>query len=138
AQLRASDELIDELSYREEVTIHYSSKIKEIRGENQVEAIDVIVQGEPKTLTAAGVFIYLQGNVPIIDFLGDEVATTDDGCLVVDDTFQTNLGGVFAVGDVLCKHVKQAVIAAAEGVEAAIAVDRHLHGRDQLRPDWSH
>lgn len=137
-QLRASDELIKELSAHEAVTIHRSSQIKEIRGENQVEAIDIVVEEEPKSLSVAGVFIYLQGNVPITDFLGEQVSTTDDGCLIVGDTFQTNIEGVFAVGDVLCKHVKQAVIAAAEGVEAAIAVDRYLHGRDQLRPDWSH
>jgi thioredoxin reductase (NADPH) len=44
---------------------------------------------------------------------------------------------VFAAGDVLCKHLKQAVLAAAEGAATAMAVDRYLHGRKKLRPDWS-
>ncbi len=136
-QLRASAGLSDELRTHEAVTIHPSSQIKEIRGENHVEAVDITVEGEPKTLAVSGVFIYLQGNVPITDFLGEQVSTTEDGCLIVDDTFHTNVEGVFAVGDVLCKHVKQAAIAAAEGVTAAIAVDRYLHGREQLSPDWS-
>jgi thioredoxin reductase (NADPH) len=50
---------------------------------------------------------------------------------------QTELPGVFAVGDVLCHHLKQAVIAAAEGAMAAMALRRYLSGRDKLRPDWS-
>lgn len=136
-RLRASQELMEELEAHEAVSIHRSSRIEEIRGENQVEAVDIVEQGEPMSLAVSGLFIYLQGNLPITDFLGGQVSTTDDGCLIVDDTFQTNVEGVFAVGDVLCKHVKQASIAAAEGVEAAIAVDRYLHGREKLRPDWS-
>ena len=137
SDLRASHELVEELSSHERVTIHPSTRIKEIKGENRVEAIEVVAQGEAQTLEVSGVFIYLQGNVPIVDFVDEQVSINEEGCLVVDEMFQTNVEGVFAVGDVLCKHVKQAAIAAAEGVEAATAVDRYLHGRQQLRPDWS-
>jgi thioredoxin reductase (NADPH) len=45
--------------------------------------------------------------------------------------------GVYAVGDVLCNHVKQAVVAAAEGAVAAMAVEKHLHGRKQMMADWA-
>jgi thioredoxin reductase (NADPH) len=138
ADLQASDKLVEELRSRDGVTLYPSTRVEEIRGEHQVEAIDVNAEGETKTIAVSGVFVYLQGNMPITDFLNEQVSTNEEGCLVVDETFQTGVEGVFAVGDVLCKHVKQAAIAAAEGVEAAIAVDRHLHGRKQLRPDWSH
>jgi thioredoxin reductase (NADPH) len=85
----------------------------------------------------AGVFVYLQGGKPITDFLGGQLATTEAGCLTVDAVMQTSLPGVFAVGDVLCHHLKQAVIAAAEGATAAMALQRYLSGRERLRPDWS-
>jgi thioredoxin reductase (NADPH) len=42
---------------------------------------------------------------------------------------------IFAMGDVFCNYIKQAVIAAAEGAIAAMAVQRYLSGRDTLRPD---
>jgi thioredoxin reductase (NADPH) len=135
---RASGELVEELRAHDKVAIHLSTRIEEIVGENQVEAVDVVEQGEERTIQVDGVFVYLQGNLPITDFLGEQVSTDEEGCLAVDGNFQTNVAGVFAVGDVLCKHVKQAVIAAAEGVEAATAVDRYLHGREELRPDWTH
>ena len=47
------------------------------------------------------------------------------------------VAGVFAAGDVLCKHLKQAVITAAEGARAAVAAERYLAGRESLRSDWS-
>lgn len=134
----APGELVEELKGNEKVTIHPATRIEEIVGEDRVEAVEVTARGEARTIEVDGVFLYLQGNVPITDFLGEQVATNDEGCLVADGTFQTGVEGVFAVGDVLCKHVKQAAIAAAEGVQAAIAVDRYIHGRDRLRPDWSH
>jgi thioredoxin reductase (NADPH) len=130
--------LVQELTALDKVVVHPSTRIEEIKGQKQVEAVDVVAQGENKTIELSGLFIYLQGNVPITDFLGDQVSANDEGCLVVDENHETGVEGVFAVGDVLCKHVKQAAIAAAEGVEAAIAVDRYLHGREKLRPDWSH
>jgi thioredoxin reductase (NADPH) len=84
------------------------------------------------------VFIYLQGGKPITDFLYDQLQTTDTGCLEVDESMQTALPGVFAVGDVLCTHLKQAVVSVAEGAIAAMAVVRYLSGWSRLRPDWSH
>jgi thioredoxin reductase (NADPH) len=137
SELRASEELVQELEAMDDVVLHLGSRVKEIKGEQQVEGIDVVEAGEEKAVALDGLFIYLQGNVPITDFLDDKVSTNEAGCLIVDENFQTGVEGVFAVGDVLCKHVKQASIAAAEGVEAALTVDRYLHGRAKLRPDWS-
>jgi thioredoxin reductase (NADPH) len=65
-----------------------------------------------------------------------QLESTPDGCLVVDQERQTNIPGVFAVGDLLCTHIKQAVIAAADGVIAAIAADKYIHGRQKLQTDW--
>ena len=136
SDLRASDALVEELTAHDGVTVHPAARIEEIRGENTVEGVEVVAHGETETIPVNGVFVYLQGNVPVTDFLDGQVSKNEEGCLIVDENFQTNAEGVFAVGDVLCKHVKQAAIAAAEGVEAAVSVDRYLHGRESLRPDW--
>jgi len=136
--LRASTELADELADHPQVTIYPFTRIREVVGEKKVEAVRVVSQTEEvQAIPVRGVFIYLSGNVPIIDFLDNQLPTREDGCLIVDGDFQTNIPGVFAAGDVLCKHLKQAVIAAAEGAQAATAADRYLHGRKKLRPDWS-
>jgi ferredoxin len=56
---------------------------------------------------------------------------------VVSPDFQTSVPGVFAVGDLVKGHVKQAVVAAADGAVAGMAVDKVLHGRKQIVADWS-
>jgi thioredoxin reductase (NADPH) len=90
-----------------------------------------------QTLPVSGVFIYLQGREPVTDFLYGQLQTSGTSCIEVDGTMQTILPGVFAVGDVLCTHLRQAVIAAAEGALAAMSIQRYLLGYDKLRPDWS-
>lgn len=137
-EFRSAQDLVDELNAHNKVTVHSSTRIREIVGDGRVEAVEVTSQGEQRTMEVAGVFVYLQGTLPITDFLDGQLPTSEEGCLMVDENYQTEMEGVFAVGDVLCKHIKQAAIAAAEGVTAGIAVDRYLHGREGLRPDWSH
>jgi thioredoxin reductase (NADPH) len=138
SEVKASPELTDEVSRHPNVTIHRMARLREVLGERQVEGVLVSSpDSEERTIPVSGVFIYLQGGEPITDFLDGQVATTESGCIEVDATMQTDIQGVFAVGDVLCKHLKQTVIAAGEGAMAAMAVERYLSGRDRLRPDWS-
>lgn len=120
------------------VEIHRSVVVEEVVGAERVEGVRFKTRGGPSSVLAAdGVFLYLQGARPIVDFLAGQAALSPEGCLAVDDVLQTSVPGVFAAGDVLCKHLKQAVIAAAEGARAAVAADRHLSGHAKLRPDWS-
>jgi thioredoxin reductase (NADPH) len=136
--LKASPDLAAEISQHPGVEIHLATRLREVLGEQQVESVRVVTRGgEEQVLPVTGVFIYLQGGKPITDFLHDQLPTSETGCLMVDETMQTSISGVFAVGDVLCNHLKQAVIAAGEGAVAAMALQRYLSGRDKLRPDWS-
>jgi thioredoxin reductase (NADPH) len=137
-QLKASPDLAAEVNQHLRVKIHLATHVREVLGEQQVEGVRVALPGgEEQMMPVTGVFIYLQGGKPITDFLDGQLPTTETGCLMVDETMQTSISGVFAVGDVLCNHLKQIVIAAAEGAIAGIALQRYLSGRDKLRPDWS-
>jgi len=137
-ELKAPQHLVDELVENPRITLYKGASLREIMGTNRVEAVRFAQRGQPEqTLAVNGAFVYLQGGKPITDFLQGQIEITETGCLVVDREYQTAIPGVFAVGDVLCNHVKQAVIAAAEGAVAGIAVDKVLRGRKQLAVDWS-
>ncbi len=137
-ELKAPEHLVSELEASPTVTIYRGAALREILGENRVEAVRFAVRGQgEQTLPVTGAFIYLQGGKPITDFLQGQLDISDSGCLVVDREFQTGIPGVFAVGDVLCNHVKQAVVAAAEGAVAGMAAEKVLRGRKQLVADWS-
>ena len=136
-ELKAPRHLIDELTGNPKVTLYPGASLREIVGTEKVEAIRFTLRGQPEQiLPVTGAFIYLQGGLPITDFLQGQLETGEGGCLVVDREFRTTIPGVYAVGDLLCNHVKQAVIAAADGAMAGIAVEKALRGRDKLAVDW--
>lgn len=127
ADLRASPERVHELAAHPQVTLHPAAKVQEIVGETQVTGVRFTGQDRAdQTIPVEGVFIYLLGNVPIVDFLEGQLPTDEGGCLIVDGDYQTAIPGVFAAGDVLCKRLKQAVLAAAEGAAAGMAAGRYL------------
>ncbi len=137
-ELKAPAHLVEELTDKPNVELHLGASLREVLGGQHVEGVRYAQRGAGEhTLPVTGAFIYLQGARPITDFLEGQLAVSEGGCLLVDNEFRTPLPGVFAVGDVLCNHVKQAVVAAAEGAVAAMAVEKHLHGRKQLVADWA-
>lgn len=133
---KGSAELLAELKEKPGVSF-VSGRLAAVEGEQKVSGIKVITDAGERTVRCTGVFIFLQGNKPVIDFLGGTVPTTESGCLRVNrETFETEVPGVFAIGDLLCTEIKQAVIAASEGCQAAIHAEKLLRGRKKALRDW--
>jgi thioredoxin reductase (NADPH) len=136
--LKISPELVQEIESNPVIELHYATRLREIVGDQLVSGVRIAPRsGEATILPVRGAFVYLQGSKPITDFLQGQLPTTEAGCLVVDEQYQTPVPGIFAIGDLLCNHVKQAVVAAADGVISAMAIERYLSGRANLRTDWS-
>lgn len=134
---KAREALTAEIANQANVTIRLGTRLKEILGEQTVTAVRIQPRGgEEELLPVNGAFVYLQGGQPITDYLMEQLKTETGGCLVVDAEMQTAVPGVFAVGDLLCSHIKQAVIAASDGVIAAVAADKYIHGRKKTVTDW--
>ena len=135
--LKAREVLAEEVAENAKINLRLATRLKEINGNGRVENILIHPRkGEPETLPVTGAFVYLQGSKPITDYLMGQLDTTNEGCLVVDSEMQTSMPGVFAVGDLLCTHIKQAVVAASDGVLAAVAADKYIHGRKKAVVDW--
>jgi thioredoxin reductase (NADPH) len=138
-QINVSEAELAALSSLPNVVMHLGSQVKEIFGENKVEGISYQEKGSTQaehSLPIDGAFVYLQGGKPITDFLQGQLVVSAEGCLQVDRENQTNIPGVYAIGDVICTHVKQAVIAAGDGAIAAIAAEKWLRGKSKPRVDW--
>lgn len=137
-ELKAPLPLINKLNENPKVTLYPAAILREIKGNDRVEAVRFIKRGgSEQTLPVNGAFIYLQGGRPITDFFQEDLKTSPSGCIAVDSEYKTTIPRVFAVGDVLCNHIKQAVVAAGEGAVAGIAVEKNLRGRKQMLADWS-
>jgi len=136
-QLKARDVLMSEVEANSKIDVRMGTRLKEISGNGTVNRVRVQSRGGVvEELPVSGAFVYLQGGKPITDFLMDQLETKPDGCLVVDAEMQTAVPGVFAIGDLLCSHIKQAVIASADGVIAAVAADKFINSRKKVKQDW--
>jgi thioredoxin reductase (NADPH) len=137
-ELKARQALAEEALAHPKIQVRLGTHLKEITGNGQVGGIHVLPRGgELEHIPVSGAFVYLQGGKPITDYLMEQLETTEDGCLIVNSDMQTTVPGVYAIGDLICTHIKQAVIAAADGVIAAVAIDKYINGRKAVRNDWN-
>jgi thioredoxin reductase (NADPH) len=115
-----------------------SHNLKEISGEETVKKVKIADgDGNEKELDVNGVFMYLTGAKPIVDFLLGAVDITDEGCIKVNsDDMSTSVPGVYAVGDVTCKPIRQVVVATAEGCIAALSADKYINDRKSVMAQW--
>ncbi|MBF0568488.1 MAG: FAD-dependent oxidoreductase [Nitrospirae bacterium] len=120
------------------VSVLINHRVTEIRGKEFVESI-VVHNNDTKAETFMpmdGVFVYLHGNRPIVDFLNFSVDISDEECVLTNRMMETNVAGVFAAGDVSCTEVRQVVIAAANGCVAALSAEKYINQRKKRKYAW--
>ena len=118
-ELRAQKVLQDRAFANEKINFIWNSVVKEIKGENRVESV-VIENVKTNQVTEhafGGVFIYV-GLDPVSDFTNDLQIQDESGWIVTDDHMKTSVAGVFAVGDVRQKDLRQVTTAVGDGAIA--------------------
>ncbi|OEF98797.1 hypothetical protein BHF68_03505 [Desulfuribacillus alkaliarsenatis] len=125
---------IDTLKDNPKIIIKEKTKIKEIKGTDTVEGI---VTAEDEEIKVDGVFIYLSGNQPNTEFVSSIVDTTEDGYIKANEYMETNIPGIFAGGDIRKPPIKQVVIAASDGAIAAMSVEKFIHKKSSVKPQYS-
>lgn len=115
-----------------------SQSVKSIEGGEVVERILMSdAEGKESTIDVSGVFLYLYGTKPVIDFLGEAIELSEEECIVCNKMMETSIPGVFAAGDVVCTEVRQVVIAASHGCIAALSAEKYIHHRKRRKYDWA-
>ncbi len=109
-----------------------------IEGDEVVERIRMmdIEHKEEQVLEISGVFVYLYGSKPVVDFLGGAIELSEDECIVSNKMMETSIPGVFCAGDVVCTEVRQVVIAASHGCISALSAEKYIHHRKKRKYDW--
>jgi len=112
----------------------WNSVLEEIVGDELVEEVVIknIKTGELTTKEVNGVFFFV-GTVPKTDFLKGKVELDERGYIVANELMETNVEGVYAVGDAIVKYLRQVVTAAADGAIASVAAEKYLAEKEYFR-----
>lgn len=127
--LRASKVYHAPLMAAPNVRFVWNGAVEELLGSERLTGIRVkhAHSGASDALPVDGLFIAI-GRIPETAFLRGCLPLAPDGAILADETTRTALPGVFAVGDVRAKAVRQIVTATADGAAACHYVESYLAG----------
>lgn len=115
------------------------AKLVAIEGDAVVTSVRIrhLDSGKEERMETDGVFIYLHGAAPAVDFLDAAVSRGGKSCILTHQATLTSIPGVYAAGDVTCAAVRQVVVSAAYGCIAALEAEKFLRQRKSHRFDWA-
>lgn len=132
--LRASKIMQERAFADPKLELVWNSEVVSINGTESLESITVrdTVTGETRDLAVTGLFIAI-GHEPRSELLKGQVDLDENGYVLVQQpSTATNLPGVFAAGDLVDHHYRQAITAAGTGCAAALDAERYLAMLDHV------
>lgn len=118
-KLRAQKILQNRAFENKKVNFIWDSVVEEIDGTDQVEAVRIrnVKTNEITTVPTTGVFIYV-GIIPNTEAFRDLGITDEEGWIITDETMETSVPGIFAIGDVRQTVLRQIATAVGDGAIA--------------------
>ncbi|MCK5657818.1 MAG: thioredoxin-disulfide reductase [Syntrophobacteria bacterium] len=120
--LRASMILQQRVKDECKIEILWNTIVTEIKANDEgVNAVDLqdTQSGEKRELATDGVFVFV-GFIPNNQLVPAGIKMNADGYVVTNDKCETNMPGIYVIGDLREKYAKQIVVAAADGCTAAL------------------
>lgn len=126
-ELRAQKVLQDRAFANEKIRFIWGSVVKEIKGDKRVSSVIVenVKTGEISEHEFGGVFIYV-GLEPVNEFVKDLGITNEAGWIVTDNHMKTAISGIYAIGDVREKNLRQVTTAVGDGAIAGQEVYKYI------------
>lgn len=130
-ELRAQ-QLIQERAFKNnKIDFLWNTVVESINGNgNSVTDVEVsnVITDKKSNLKTNGVFIYVGLN-PVSDYVRNLGITDDNGWVITDDKMNTSISGVFAIGDVRQKELRQITTAVGDGAIAGIEAYNYILSR---------
>ncbi len=127
--LRATKVYHEPLMRAENIEFRWNSALTELLGGDRLTGVRLrdLRTGEETQLDCDGVFISV-GRKPATELVQGQLELDRGGYIVADETTKTSLPGVYAVGDVRTKPLRQVVTAVADGAMAVHMAEEYLAG----------
>lgn len=125
--LRATKIYHEPLMNAENVEFRWNSVVTEFLHEERLSGVKLkdVLTGEETELSCEGVFVSV-GRKPATELFSGKIELDESGYIVAGETTETNIPGVYAVGDVRTKLLRQVVTAVADGAMAVHMAEEFL------------
>lgn len=113
----------------ENIEFRWNCTVSELLHEKNLTGVKLkdVNTSKETTLLCDGVFISV-GRKPATELVQGQLELDQSDYVMADETTKTNLPGVYAVGDVRTKPLRQVVTAAADGATAVHMAEEYLAG----------
>ena len=127
--LRATKIYHEPLMKAENVEFQWNSVVTALLHEDRLTGVRIrnVKTGEEKDIAADGIFISV-GRIPATELVAQQLELDEGGYIVAGETTETSIPGVYAVGDVRTKPLRQVVTAVADGATAVHMAEEFLAG----------
>lgn len=121
--------LVDRLLASENITVTHNMNLIEYKGNEELTGLvfEDTKTKEKKEFNTNNVFVAI-GQVPHNEFLSGLV-DQEKGFIVTNEKMETNVPGIFAIGDTRVKTVRQVSTAVGDASTASFFVDRYLQSK---------
>lgn len=125
--LRATKIYHEPLMKLKNLEFHWNSTVIELLHDGKVSGIRLrdVQTGEESVVHCDGVFVSI-GRKPATELVRDQINLDAAGYIIADESTKTNIPGVYAVGDVRTKALRQVVTAVADGAVAVHYAEEYL------------
>ena len=126
-KLKASKIYLDSLKSMQNLTILYNTVINKVNVNQKIESLNLLntKSNEISNLKIDGLFIAI-GRVPNTELFKGQLNLDENNYIIADETTKTNIEGVFAVGDVRSKALRQIVTATSDGANCSKSIEEYL------------
>ena len=113
----------------ENIELRWNSVVTELLYEERLTGVRIrdLTDGGETELPCDGIFISI-GRKPATDLVKGQLELDGSGYIAAGETTQTSIPGVYAVGDVRTKLLRQVVTAVADGAMAVHMAEAFLAG----------
>lgn len=133
-KLRAGPQLRNRAQGNEKISFIWNTVVEEIlnEGGDGVSAVRLrnLQTGETSIFPTEGVFIFI-GHDPNNSVFSDQVILDDEGYIITDSHFRTNIEGVYAAGEIQDQLWRQVATSVGQGTGAAMAT---IHWLEENEP----
>ncbi len=111
---KAHIKFVQDVEKTKNINVLYNAQIVELIGKDNLQKVKYIQDGQEKEMTIEHLYPYI-GALPSNEFFKDLPILDESGFVITNENMATSVPGVYAIGDIRKKHIKQIITAANDG-----------------------